>query len=94
MFSASTYFIVVLVSLVGRRVDARHLKGAPTRTDTIVLDANAGPLFTQMTGVTVLDTGLTITAAVCDITDAVSKLVSRCKALYYLAIPPAFCIIC
>ena len=35
MSSASTYFTVVLVSLVGRRVDARllQLKGAPTRQE-------------------------------------------------------------
>ena len=66
------------------------LKGMPTRTDSIVLDENAGPLLTELAGATVLDTGLTITPAVCNITGAASKLASYLfKMFEFFPLPDA-----
>ena len=68
---------ILLVFCLKETTDAAlTLKGAPTRTDTIVLDENAGPLLAELAGATVLDTGLTITPAICDIPDAATLLVN------------------
>lgn len=58
------------------------LKGSPSRVDTIVLDSSSEALLAELSGVTVLDTGLTILPGVCDVTDAATKLAGTFAQLY------------